>query len=207
MAARVIGLGTVTCDDKPNIIDKETAKEFPKRLAQLIVNYNERGAAKIDEILPIRAKYELSPHFETGYVVSEILERYRKMVIHVLKPMEYISDVLFETLVHTELVQKLFLEIYHLVNMVHEIAAKYKASYVKKSSDKHQYDRSVVVEHNFRVQENARLRERDRKKRLKQLNKERKLYLKGLSLFGPRTTKKPSKWWPIDYGWEIDYYW
>ncbi|XP_050360339.1 uncharacterized protein LOC126780115 [Nymphalis io] len=194
---------TVTYTERRS--DRENAKQLPQRINQLIINYNERGVLKINEIIDIRAKYEVSPHFELGYVVSEILERYRKMVLLVIKPIDYISDVVLETLKHTELIQSLFLEIYHLVQMLHEIMRKYKT--FKEFSDKMQYDRTVIDEYNKKLKMNQLEREKERKRKIKEMKKRTKLFMKGIINIAPPKTKPKNKWWPIDYGWEIDYYW
>ena len=55
--------------------EKENSKNLPQRLLHLMKNYNDRAKQKIDEVTYIRSKYDVSPHFEAGYVVSEILER------------------------------------------------------------------------------------------------------------------------------------
>ncbi|CAH0730921.1 unnamed protein product, partial [Brenthis ino] len=172
-----------------------------------MIGYNNRGTQKVNSVLKIRAKYEVSPHFEVGYIVSEILERYRKMVGLIQHLYEFPSDVVFDVIKTTELVQKLFLEIYHLVNTVNEIPRKYSHM-----EEFHVQNPSVSRDELKNSQKNferlQRERQRQRKKKQKEMKKQRELFLKGQGNRVPQKPKKPpNKWWPIDYGWEIDYQW
>lgn len=128
------------------------------------------------------------------------------MVGHVKKPIDYTSDVLFDAIKQTELIQKLFLEIYHLVNMVNEIPRKY--SHMPEFTHHDTLDTSMIIEAQNKLEENQKRREKEKRKKLKEMKKERELYMKGeIKEMKPIAKKPRNKWWPIDYGWEIDYYW
>ena len=128
------------------------------------------------------------------------------MVVIIQHHYDYPIDLLFDIIKSTELIQKLFLEIYHLVNMFHEIARKY--SHMPEFHIKSEQSTQDLENALKRILENQRNMERETKKKMKEWKKQWQLYMKGLTLMRPSPKPKPkNRWWPIDYGWEIDYYW
>ncbi|CAG9790603.1 unnamed protein product [Diatraea saccharalis] len=148
----------------------------------------------------------------------------------------YHTDTVFDTLKRVELVQKLYFEIYHLVNMVHEINRKYKyvpESKLKLIGKKEKVAKGVVTKEpgQFGDQQNyvnpdmpvlslEGLSYLDQKevmkqneKRKKKEKKKRESFMSKLAVIKEQANnRKPikkiyNKFWPKDYGWEIDYYW
>ncbi|CAH0698305.1 unnamed protein product [Spodoptera exigua] len=107
--------------------EDKNAQDAPDRIINLMRSYYEENHARIAALNPLRFMYEESPYYEQGYVISEILERYRKMVETVQRPFKYKSDSFFVILKRVELTQKLYFEIYHLARMMHETPRKWKS--------------------------------------------------------------------------------
>ncbi|XP_069364619.1 uncharacterized protein [Maniola hyperantus] len=133
-----------------------------------------------------------------GYVMSEILERYRQMVGLAQREEKFKMDSLFETIKHTELIQKLFFEIFHLVNMFHEISKKYSHAPSEEDQIKKILERQKEIDS---------IRKIEKKKRMKQLKKDREMFKKQGKVMDKKDRKPGNRWWPIDYGWEVDYQW
>ncbi|XP_041983595.1 uncharacterized protein LOC121736461 isoform X1 [Aricia agestis] len=175
-----------------------------QRMVRLMMDYAHKAKVAIDEVNPLRAEHEVSPHFELGYVMSELLDKYRKMVETARHPLDFNSDTVIDTLRATELVQRLFFEIYHLVNIIHEIPKKYGR--MPEFSGHGGYDPTKIAETEKRIARLERERRRRKRKWLKEM-----LNMQALGQLAQIAHRKPvrpgNKWWPIDYGWEIDYYW
>ncbi|CAK1553235.1 unnamed protein product [Leptosia nina] len=178
--------------------------------------YSEETRIRVAEINPIRSYYETSAQFEMGYVMSEILERYRKLVENLKGPHEKSqrSDQLNYVIKRCEYVQKLYFEIFHLCNMFHEIEKKWELQLkleAKGPEDALEEGEDLDMDERLRrielsIEKAKRARERERKRRLK----ERKNLEKMGNIaerFGKKDYRPVNKWWPLDYGWEIDYYW
>ncbi|CAH4033192.1 unnamed protein product [Pieris brassicae] len=175
--------------------------------------YSEEAKNRIGEMNTIRAYYEVNALFEMGYVVSELLERYRKMVAQIKGPYEEHENspgVAFATK-RCEYVQKLFFEIFHLCNIVHEIEKKWAESLNREKRRITGEDDGMDGDEKRRIIEAAIAS--SRAARLREMKKRRK-WRKQKDKFGlianliKKKDRRPqNKWWPLDYGWEIDYYW
>ncbi|KAG6463140.1 hypothetical protein O3G_MSEX013692 [Manduca sexta] len=179
----------------------------PNRLLEIMMTYYIDADKRTIEMNRMRFMFEESPYYEQGYVMGEIIERYKKMVEHVKRPMESKADSVFATLKRTELIQKLYFEIFHLVNMAHEIPKKY--SYMEEFREMlTQVDLDELLRHEQWIKDNERQRKLNMKFEKKRMQQMRELFLKAkIKSYSPVQQKKYNKWWPIDYGWEIDYYW
>ncbi|XP_063836162.1 uncharacterized protein LOC135085305 [Ostrinia nubilalis] len=183
----------------------DTTLKVPAALINVMKTYHQNARVRSTELNEMRFMYEESPHYEEGYVMSELVDRYKKMVYHVKHPMEHQSDNVFETLRHLELVEHLGQEIYHLSHMIHEIPRKYRQIPEFANLEK-EIDMAKVQEEMKNLKEQERLQKREKKKAAKVLKKLRELAMaQGQKVNYP--PKIRNKWWPIDYGWEIDYYW
>ncbi|VVC99322.1 unnamed protein product [Leptidea sinapis] len=97
--------------------------------------------------------------------------------------------------------------------MLHELPNKYHGvPFVPVGEEG--YNNYLILNAAEKIQKNILEREKARKKSKKERDKLRKQYLASfgsVSINGSHSisqTKKPyNKFWPIDYGWEIDYYW
>ncbi|CAG9577653.1 unnamed protein product [Danaus chrysippus] len=171
-------------------------------MVDLMWNYIQRTKERIDAATYIRIRYEETPHFELGYVVGEVLERYKKMVWNIKRPMIFKSDAVFDIMKRLEMVQNIFLDILHLTYMINEISKKY--AYLSQSTG----PGAGNYTEDFEDMENKRkLLLWMQKKRQKEMKKIRNMIFKGEVQFTQSTRKKPKKMWPLDYGWEIDYKW
>ncbi|XP_022833498.1 uncharacterized protein LOC111361353 isoform X1 [Spodoptera litura] len=106
--------------------EEKNANEAPTRILQLMRSYYEENHARVAALNPMRFMYEESPYYEQGYVVSELLERYRKLVETSQRVFTYNSDTFYHTLKRVEWAQRLYFEIYHLVRMMHETPKKWQ---------------------------------------------------------------------------------
>ncbi|OWR41249.1 hypothetical protein KGM_215148 [Danaus plexippus plexippus] len=123
------------------------------------------------------------------------------MVGIIKRPLKFKSDAVFDVIKRTEMVENLFLDILHLIYMINEIKRKYLHT---------QQTTGTGGEYNVTfedMEEKRKLLLWLQKKRQKEMKKIRNLIFKGEMEFTPRTTRKAKKWWPLDYGWEIDYQW
>ncbi|CAF4942538.1 unnamed protein product [Pieris macdunnoughi] len=176
--------------------------------------YSEEAKSRIGEMNTIRAYYDVTALFEMGYVVSELLERYRKMVLQIKGPYEERENspgVAFATK-RCEYVQKLFFEIFQLCNMVHEIEKKWSESLIRERKRITGEDGEGIDGEERRKRIEAAIAN-SRAARLKEIKKRRKWRKQkdkfGLiaNVQGNKDRRPKNKWWPLDYGWEIDYYW
>ncbi|XP_035457396.1 uncharacterized protein LOC118281059 [Spodoptera frugiperda] len=106
--------------------DAKNADEAPTRILQLMRSYYEENHARITALNPMRFMYEESPYYEQGYVISELLERYRKLVEMSQRVFTFNSDTFFDSIKRVEWAQRLYFEIYHLVRMMHEVPKKWR---------------------------------------------------------------------------------
>lgn len=118
------------------------------------------------------------------------------------------SNTFYDNIERCELIQKLYFEIYHLVNMLHEIPPKYKHQeefLIKKPMDASSYHdaQKSMYDANDRRKKEAK----DLKKLLK---KRREMIQKGLAVYveKPKGVKRVpyNLHWPLDYGWDIDWW-
>ncbi|CAG4969713.1 unnamed protein product [Colias eurytheme] len=200
------GLFIVT--DQQQIYDEwwHSNKVFDRLLINMRT-YAEETNVRYARMTPMRANYEKSAHFEMGYLMSEILERYRKMVHSLKGPADPKArhNSLFITIKRLEFVQKLFLEIYHLVNMMHEINRKYKNLLLQESAIMGgETDLTEVNRALEQIEYNRKLQAKKRKKQMQKMQRQKKYGYIEINFPSP---KGNNKWWPLDYGWEIDYYW
>ncbi|XP_059055023.1 uncharacterized protein LOC131849053 [Achroia grisella] len=191
----------------------DNARQVPHRILQIMTSYHEEATQRIHNLNHMRFMYEESPHYEMGYIMGEIVERYRRMVETAKAPMEFRSHGVFATIKRTELVEKLYFETYHLIEMMNEIPRKYqsKTEFVQLVPDK-----TLDLKQIYKAQERLKMieqqQELERKKRMKILKKIRDAMNKGGGDKGyyddPSKFKKVyNRLWPLDYGWEIDEMW
>lgn len=110
---------------------------------------------------------------------------------------DYKTNTVYDNLERTEQIQKLYFEIYHLVNMIHEIPQEKLSS-------------SSLTKFVLSQAEIDDLEDRRQRERKRELKKRRELLLKGLlATVTPRPGAKRvpyNKHWPLDYGWEINWW-
>lgn len=167
-------------------------------------------------------------------------------------------------------VQRIFFEIYHLVNMVHELPRKYANISDFADPEKFRTTPDPMEEYRMleRIKNLEKIRNREKKQELKRIkksnqllkaagawapahlrtkankkkavartvitvdterpiaigrtiasnlsmldgnqtggNRSKKQDAEDLVTIGMRTRRPVNRWWPIDYGWEINYYW
>ncbi|XP_026748109.1 uncharacterized protein LOC113509043 isoform X2 [Trichoplusia ni] len=180
----------------------------PHRLLEIMAIYTEEARQRTKEMNEMRFMYEESPQYEQGYVMSEIIERFRKVVEHTKRPIEFHSDNFFNTLKRTELIQVLYFEIYHLVRMMHEIPVKYDAEEEFTKKEKKKPTKQELYDTKKSIEEMQKRREREKRKRRKLNAKLREAFDRGMALSKYGKKRDPyNKWWPVDYGWEIDHWW
>ncbi|KAL4708893.1 hypothetical protein ACJJTC_001692 [Scirpophaga incertulas] len=177
------------------------ARLIPDRMLRLMEEYQEDAWRRMQELNELRFTYEETPQYELGYITGEIFERYRKMVETVKRPMQMKSYSLFDHIKRTELNQNLYFEVYHLVNMAHEILRKYQQSSKLHQDIQPDFENPIIYKK--QVAENER-----EKNRIKMDKIAKKKNSKVMDRFKKEKKKKVyNNWWPNDYGWEIDYYW
>nr|XP_049695894.1 uncharacterized protein LOC126054364 [Helicoverpa armigera] len=187
------------------------AGKAPTRLVELMRSYYEEANQRIAGMNNMRFMYEESPFYEQGYVMHEIIDRYRRLVEHAKTPVKYKSYSVIDTFKRVEFVQKLYFELYHLVRIMHEVPLKwlYTEEFMDKGAKKDAADGGDELENaELNMKRMEEMRAKARKKRKKMYAYEREMYLKGLSKSYTWKKKRAyNKIWPVDYGWEIDHSW
>lgn len=141
--------------------------------------------------------------FEIGYLTYDVQEKYRRMldkynVSLFMRPRLY----LIEIILYLEEIEHHFWEINHISNMMHEIERKYDVENDLKSEFK---EAPVTIGTTFGPDIPSEYQEAKTKRKSKR-TKTFKID-RYVSNYLMSTRKRTTKWWPIDYGWEIDYYW
>lgn len=118
------------------------------------------------------------------------------------------NDINF-ALFSVEWVQKLFFEVFHMVNMIHEVPRKYvdqKEFTVEDKKQKKMGD-AQYLEALERMEKYRREREKRKRDMMKFMQKSKNLSELGNMGFTRKPAKPMNKWWPINYGWEIEDQW
>ncbi|XP_048003135.1 uncharacterized protein LOC125239553 isoform X3 [Leguminivora glycinivorella] len=174
------------------------------------------------ELRPIHTRLlETSRHqpraFEKGYIMGDIVHCYRKAVVFAHKQMTPNRYLESERIRYMTYVQNAYLKIYHLTHMMHEIDPKYNTenggqisldymNVVFQSKTPSYYNTSGFE---YTEQLNA-IREARVKERRKKVMREKRIRQKEMDTMNkvyPGTIKTTTNWWPMNYGWDIDYYW
>ncbi|XP_023949926.2 uncharacterized protein LOC112054388 [Bicyclus anynana] len=131
-------------------------------------------------------------------------------------------DAVMQVMKYMERVQQQFQELHHLVNMMHEIETKYG---YRPQEHRPDYIPEVYAEADDmikRIDEINKIRHLEKIEKLREAQKIRDALMGKIStsanFSGHTTTRRTprdryrgngtgSRWWPIDYGWEIDYKW
>ncbi|XP_048003134.1 uncharacterized protein LOC125239553 isoform X2 [Leguminivora glycinivorella] len=142
---------------------------------------------------------------------------YRKAVVFAHKQMTPNRYLESERIRYMTYVQNAYLKIYHLTHMMHEIDPKYNTenggqisldymNVVFQSKTPSYYNTSGFE---YTEQLNA-IREARVKERRKKVMREKRIRQKEMDTMNkvyPGTIKTTTNWWPMNYGWDIDYYW
>ncbi|KAJ0184008.1 hypothetical protein K1T71_000431 [Dendrolimus kikuchii] len=191
-------------------IYKSTHQEriFSKQILALMKNYVDDAQKRTNLLRKERLMFEESPQYEIGYLMSEVIERYRRAVEHTKMNVQYKSTYPFDALRKLQHVEIAYYEGYHLVQMMHEIVRKYwyedefDQSRPSKPRGKRETQVGLPAPNIKEMLENIKKREKQRKKEMK------KFYKKNRGQNNTVTRKKIyNKYWPIDYGWELQYDW
>ncbi|VVC99321.1 unnamed protein product [Leptidea sinapis] len=173
---------------------------------------------RISEVLYIRKDASAHPAYEVGYLQYVIKEKYRRM-IDKYNTSSYMIRRLYtlEVLTYLEEIEHHYWEISHIFGMMHEIERKYGENsslyepYVASTTESDEGAISGVggsVGVGGGGGGGSGNSTKKKKKKQPNLMKNKKEY-QNLMNFVVGTTPKQSTrwWWPIEYGWEIDYYW
>ncbi|KAL0858509.1 hypothetical protein ABMA27_012371 [Loxostege sticticalis] len=152
---------------------------------------------RIRAIEHIRLDNFRSAAFEIGFLNYVILESYRRMIETYNVTVE-MGDQLYgmEVVLYLYDIENTYWHIDHLINMQHEIERKYRiVSNIRASPDEVEL-LDLTADPNMKIKKSRHTRDR--------LGEQIDAMMGRLS-----STKKKSTrwWWPIEYGWEIDYYW
>lgn len=131
-----------------------------------------------------------------------IQEKFRRMVdkyntSHYMRQRLY----LMELVLYLEEIEHHYWEVDHLTKMLHEVERKYyieselNEEYVEPVTDIS--GASVPPQYAF-----ASSRKTTKRKKIKM-----DIYIENMLKSSTTKKKRTNRWWPIDYGWEIDYYW
>ncbi|XP_041983596.1 uncharacterized protein LOC121736461 isoform X2 [Aricia agestis] len=164
-----------------------------------IIQHTDRQVAILN---PIRKIHSDNAAFEIGYLSFVLQEKYRRMVdrynVSATKGSKF---YLMEHVLFLKEIEQLYWDVQHLSNMLHEVERKYNISspmdveYVEETTRAE--DRWASMPHKIRLRAT---------KRKKYKRKHKSQAWEDLQPEPPKPQNK-NKWWPIDYGWEIDYYW
>ncbi|XP_063544875.1 uncharacterized protein LOC134753043 [Cydia strobilella] len=150
--------------------------------------------------------------------MADIVETYRKAVVFTHKQMaaekRYIES---ERIRYMMYVQNAYIKSYHLTHMMHEIDAKFGTDNTGQITQMslnvifHDYTPSHYNTSGFYYTKElddirqARVKERKRKVVAEKRQRQWEVDKKGTVTQG--TIKTTTNWWPVAYGWDIDYYW
>ncbi|CAH0404125.1 unnamed protein product [Chilo suppressalis] len=196
---------------------KELEKEEDKESTRIIRNLTSDIIKDTDQRMSYMEQFKLTsirtPAYEVGYVTYLIQEDYRKMLdIYNTTFGHQTNFYPTESIVLLQEVENHYWTIEHLCNMLHEIERKWMVV----------RDPNVVMQpisldpigglglDKYYVAPSRNFRSTVRRKKFKrpkgQPKDERKIQeiMKRLSSKAKPQTRW---WWPLEYGWEIDYYW
>ncbi|KAJ2942314.1 hypothetical protein O0L34_g15862 [Tuta absoluta] len=213
-------------------LSKMNRRRMLQLQSQMITDLERR----IHEINPIRFMYEESPHYEIGYVLAEIMERYRKMVDTVNR-VNNVPDAIFHTLRILQQQQNYYQEGYNLVCMLHEIPRKYghikefqslamaqitgNDTQLFETLDQQKSRSDSMAEHSMRLKNMKRGRIKQMKKSQAVDDLLKMVYGKDTNVdeasaeklrkYPVKDTSSPRSVTPADrifeYGWELNYEW
>ncbi|XP_073966587.1 uncharacterized protein [Choristoneura fumiferana] len=95
------------------------------RMVQLMRTIYVKLDERITSLHGEKFRFDTSKEFEEGYLMSVIIEKYRQAVEHTKFSSRMKAFKLYDIELRLEMVQILYIEIYRLVNMMHEIPRKY----------------------------------------------------------------------------------
>ncbi|CAH4033190.1 unnamed protein product [Pieris brassicae] len=153
--------------------------------------------------------------FEIGYLTYIIQEKYRHMVDR-YNVSSYMMTRLYlmEHIMYLGELERNYWEIDHLYGMLHEIERKYKIkdgeSEVKDYVEKTKAGRQkTVFDVDYDMTKISSRFPPTRRTKIKKLKRdEHKRIMDKILNLKWRTTKESTRWWwPLEYGWEIDYWW
>ncbi|KAJ8704976.1 hypothetical protein PYW08_012296 [Mythimna loreyi] len=207
---------------------RENHKATVGRVLELMRSYYEEANSRLSQLNDMRFMYEESPYYEMGYIIGEIIERYRKVVEMAQRPVRFKFYAVPDTVRTVEHMQKLYFELYHLVRMMHETPRKWRNETefrniemvagpelltTIKTEEEIQLESlgemglKELLSTQRNLAENQRRREKEKKRQRKKFEKLRQAYMLGLVNDMKMKGKSYNKHWPLDYGWEIDYVW
>ncbi|XP_048003018.1 uncharacterized protein LOC125239452 [Leguminivora glycinivorella] len=206
-------------DQKTNSLDDV---RHIQRLGELMQSFLTRADVRWKELIPIHTRLietsrDQPRAFEKGYIMGDIVECYRKAVVFTHKQLVSSRYVESERIRYMTFVQHAYIKMYHLTHMMHEVDPKFKADntgqisldYLNRMfqsrSPSHYNTSGFEYTNELNAIREARVKER--RKKVIQEKKIRQWEVDTLNKVHPGTIKTTTNWWPIAYGWDIDYYW
>ncbi|XP_059055020.1 uncharacterized protein LOC131849051 [Achroia grisella] len=194
--------------------DIESVKLLLNATADLVLDTD----VKIEKLEYIRQDNLRSAPFETGYIMYTIQEEYRKMVDKYNFTITLgVRLYLHEITLHLLEIERHYWQIEHYSNMLHEIERKYAVTptttkgdpnlnrtTTKRTKTTSKTDATSTKPRGDKPFFSIATREKRTKRRKpKGLNQLQKI------IYDMHSTKRRTTrwWWPIEYGWEIDYEW
>ncbi|XP_053616932.1 uncharacterized protein LOC128679020 isoform X2 [Plodia interpunctella] len=195
---------------KPQIYKQEyNSDEIYNRLITVMQTIHREGRMRHENLDLIRFFYEKTPYYEMGYVMGEIIERYRKMVTHVRRRHNWKSTHVHYMIRKVQTIQHLYFEIFHLCGMMHEIDLKY--SNIKQFANIHaELSMKDMAKLQQEIDQEVLNKEKARKKALKKDLKQRKklaLQMNAWPKWQKNKTVEKSFWHPYQYGWDYGIIW
>ncbi|XP_063836246.1 uncharacterized protein LOC135085392 [Ostrinia nubilalis] len=166
-------------------------------IISLVVDIIKDTDERIRSIETLRLDNFRTASFEIGFLNYVIMEEYRKMLecynTSVIMDWELYG---FETMMYMVEVEAHYWQIDHLQSMQHEIERKYNIHSKIEEAPGEAEIRPTTIDPNFKTKKTKRTRDR--------LGEQIAVFVDKM-----HTTKKRSTrwWWPIEYGWEVEYYW
>ena len=179
--------------------DIESARKILNLTSDIIKDTDRRTGL----LMTIQKKNSDCAPFEIGYLTYNKQEKYRRMIDKynisvIMRPQLY----LLEMVLYLEEIEHHFWEINHISNMMHEIERKYDVEGDLNSEFKEEAKTETPSFGPGIPSDYFEPKTKKKSKRTKTFKIDRYISNHMLS-----TRKRTTKWWPLDYGWEIDYYW
>ncbi|XP_063631180.1 uncharacterized protein LOC134802444 [Cydia splendana] len=202
-----------------NTIEDERQVE---RLARLMRGYMERAEIRWTEILPIKTEIEETSQdqkraFEKGYIMADIVETYRKALVFTHKQIKKGRYLETERIRYMMYVQNAYIKSYHLTHMMHEINPKFETDntgQISKFNLNDEFHDNTPSHYNTsgfyytkELEDIRQARVRERRKKVVDEKRIRQAEIERGSISTRRFSKTTTDWWPVAYGWDIDYYW
>ncbi|CAK1553254.1 unnamed protein product [Leptosia nina] len=147
--------------------------------------------------------------FEIGYVTFIIQEKYRMMLDKYNTSATMMTDLhLMEHIMYLEELEHLYWDIDHLYGMIHEIERKYRIKDNRNFVP--DYLETTTLDPAEEEATMTTLFMPTARQKQKKLRREEKMRFKWKldALMTGSTRKRSTRWWwPLEYGWEIDYWW